>query len=207
MHRRQFIGMAGAFLAVGLLSQVCAAAPENYNPATTTVAILPVIDKTGVKMEKQRIAQIENGKKTLAEQFSRHGFKLVDDSAVARAVADLKINLDDEEEHRRETVYKIGRAVNADLVVFLVVTETRQQLKRSFFSEEKEGLAKIKIWFLDVKRESPILSAVVKEGKAAGKTFLGPAFESGSDRMANAVSNATKQVLEDFFKPYPVVQK
>lgn len=200
-----------AFLA--LFTLCCLFAPPvqaqetKYDPATTTVALLPVIDKTGEKLAERRKLQADTGTKNLIELFARRGFQLAKPEAVTKAISDLKINLDDEEDYRRATFYQVGKAVKADLVVFVVIQETREDTKTSLFKgSEKQGRATVKMWFLDVKRETPILSAVVKEGKAAGSAFLGGALQ-GTQRRANAVGNAIKEQMEAFLKPYPETKK
>lgn len=199
---------------LALFSLICLLAPRaqaeetRYDPAATTVALLPVIDKTGEKLAERRKLQADTGTKNLIELFARRGFKLADPEAVTKAISDLKIDLDDEEDYRRANFYQIGKAVNADLVIFVVIQETREDTKTSLFKgAEKQGRATVKMWLLDVKRETPILSAVVKEGKAAGAgAFLGGALQ-GTQRRANAVGNAIKEQLEAFLKPYPETKK
>ncbi len=172
----------------------------TYTPATTTVAILPVVNSGGEKNEGYKAKQTENGGKELVKEFTEHGFKTADDAAVAKAIADLKIDLSDEEQQKRENMLKIGQAVNADLVVFAVITDTSQQMHQNVFSNNREGKAKVKMWLLDVKGQSPIFSAVTSEGKSGGSYFSG--LDKGSARIVRAVANAERDSLKDFFKPY-----
>lgn len=71
---------------------------------------------------------------------------------------------------------------------------------------EKEGKARVKFWLLDAKKKKSIYSAVIKEGKAGGKSNLF-ATNEGSNRQINAAGNAVKELLEPFLKPYAPAKK
>ena len=43
----------------------------------------------------------------------------MDDASVAKAVSDLGIDLSDEEDQRREPIFKVGKALEADLVILV----------------------------------------------------------------------------------------
>lgn len=180
----------------------------RYVAAQTRVAILPVANRAGTKDETHRLKQTENAQKTLAEEFSHHGFVVVDPEIVNKVIAEAKFDIEDEEEYRKVRFYELGKAAGADLVIFVAIVEARRQDKRNLFSGvEVEGVAKIKTWFLDVQAETPILNGTIFEAKAAGQTFLGPINQGGSERIANAVSNAAKRVLEPFMKDYPPIRE
>lgn len=177
---------------------------RKYDPATTTVVVLPVVDATGEKVAERRKRQETVGYNNVKELFTKHGFQVVDEAKVTQALANSKVDLSDEENYRRETFYKVAKQAGGDLVVFVLVTDTRTDKKTSLFKgDELQGRAKIKMWLLDAKNEQAILSAVTKEGKAGGASKLF-ATNEGTDRRANAVGNAVKEQLEDFFKPYPM---
>ena len=126
----------------------------------------------------------------------------MDAAKVTQALADTKTDLSDEENYRRDSFYKVAKAAGGDLVVFVLITDSRTDKKTSLFKgDELQGRAKIKMWLLDAKNEQAILSAVTKEGKAAGASKLF-ATNEGTDRRANAAGNAVKEQLEEFFKPY-----
>ncbi len=180
----------------------------RYDPATTTIAILPCVDRTGEKVKEWRDRQAGAAYRNAIEQFAQRGFKIADKAEIAKAIADLKLNLDDEEDHRRENFYKVARAVNADLVLFCFVVETREDKKNGGVfggGDEIQGRATVKTWLLDAKKEQKILSADVKEGKAAGKSKLFGTNE-GRGRRVNAVGNAVKEQLEPLLKQYPKVK-
>ena len=180
------------------------AAPQ-FTPETTTVAIVPVVNAGGEKNEEFRTRQTESGNTELAKEFTAHGFKLIDQAAITKAMTELKVDLSDEEQQKRDNLYKIGKAVNAELVVFVVITDTAQQFHVGVFNSSREGRAKIKMWLLDVKNEVSLLSAVTKEGKSGGGFFSG--LDVGSKRIVIAVANGERDALANFFKPYPQNRK
>lgn len=180
------------------------AALRPLDPAATKIALLPVIDATGEK-DDQRRDQANAVRLEMLSQFTERGFLVIDEAKVARAIADLKIDFSDEEEQRREPVYKVGRAVEADLVLFVVVTQAYAKIKTNLFGEQREGLAKTKTWFLDVKAEKPILSAYVWEGKSTGSA--GPFAKGNRSQMGAASGNSIRDVLNDVLKAYPKKKK
>ncbi len=201
------------FAAVIVLT-VCASAPlraqgkvselRQLDPGAARVAILPVVDMTGEK-EDQRRDQANAARAEMISQFTERGFQVIDEAAVAKAIQDLGINFSDEEDQRREPVYKVGKAVGADLVIFVVITQAYAKTKQNLFNEQREGLAKTKTWLLDVKEEKPVLSAYVWEGKSTGSSGL---FSKGNrSRMGAACGNSVRDVLNDALKAYPRTKK
>ncbi len=187
----QYLGIA--LICTITCLQVPARSQDKYLPEHTTVAIVPIVNSGGEKNDGFRTKQTESGNAELVKEFTERGFQPVSSDAVNKAVADLKIDLTDEEQQKRENLYKIGKAVNADLVVFAVITDTAQQFHVGVFTNSREGRAKIKLWLLDVKNEKPILSAVVKEGKSGGSFFAG--LDVGSTRIIIAVANGERDAL------------
>lgn len=176
----------------------------KYVPASTRVAILPAVDRTGERAENRRLAQAKTAYENMVEQFTNKGFQIVSQDEVNAAVAKLGMDLNDEEEYRRENFYSVANAVNADLVIFAVVTDAGQGTKSGglFGSDELQGKARVKFWLLDAKSKKAVFSAVVKEGKAGGKSKLF-ATNEGNNRQINSVGNAVKELLEPFLAPYP----
>jgi hypothetical protein len=182
----------------------CAAQTPLYPPSRTTVAILPVVNESDSKSPEMRARQSDKAQQELTAQFAAHGFLLVPDSAVKQAISDAKIDLTDEDQQKRDTFYKIGTATHADLVAFLVITDTSQGWKQGFIPK-REGKAKLKMWLVDADKQ-PILSAAVKEAKASANDFMTYAVGSsfgGSEYTIRAIGNGIKDELKDFFKPYP----
>ena len=178
---------------------------DTYVPASTRVAILPAVDRTGERAENRREGQARAAYENMLDQFKTHGFQVVPQDEVNAAVAKSGIDLNDDEEYRRDNFYGIADAVGADLVIFAVVTDATQDVKKAgiFSSAEKQGRSHVKFWLLDAKKKRAIYSAVVKEGKAAGKSKLF-ATNEGSNRQINSVGNAVKELLDPFMRPYGV---
>jgi hypothetical protein len=200
-------------------------AAVTYTPTSTVVAILPVIKKADVtddnaKGDKKDAAKdaplqerhIVKAREELTTLFTGHGFRVADDAAVQKALADGKIDLSDEENQRRAVFYQIGKAAHADLVVFVVIESvSRHNKSNSFLGQQKEGKALLKLWLVDADREQPILNAVQHEGKAASNAFMdnqiGPDTNGYSRYTIRAVGHGLDDILKDFFKPYPETVK
>ena len=132
-------------------------------------------------------------------------FQVVPQEQVLAALAKSGIDLNDDEEYRRDNFYAIADALGADLVMFGVITDASRNDKGGGFlgsGGEKEGKARVKFWLLDAKKKKSIYSAVVKEGKAGGKSNIF-ATNEGNNRQINAAGNAVKELLEPFLAPYP----
>lgn len=180
---------------------------EKYVPASTKVAIFPAVDRTGERAENRRQGQAKTAYDNMVDQFQRHGFQIVRQDQVNSAIAKSGIDLNDEEEYRRDNFYQIAESVDADLVIFACVVDASQGKKSGGFfkGDEIQGKARVKFWLLDVKRKKSIYSAVVKEGKAAGKSKLF-ATNEGSNRQINSVGNAVKELLDPFMEQYPEIK-
>jgi len=203
--------------------------PITYTPASTVVAILPVIKKVdaqddsakGGKKDAAKDAardaplqerHVAKAREELGTLFTGHGFRLADDAAVQKALAEGKIDLSDEENQRRTVFYQLGKAVHADLVVFVIIESvSRHNKSNSFFGQQKEGKALLKLWLVDADREQPLLNAVQHEGKAASNAFLdnqlGPDTNGYTRYTIRAVGHGLDDILKDFFKPYPETAK
>ena len=194
-------------------------APPPYVPAQTTVAILPVVlklDTTGdnkdtAKTDPLKDRHVVKAQEELDLQFRSHGFKIADDAAVRKEVADEKLDLTDEENQRRAVFYQIGKAVHADLVAFVVIESvSRHNKSNSFMGQQKEGKALLKMWLVDAGAEKPILNAVQHEGKAASNAFMdnaiGPDTNGYSKFTIRAVGHGIDDMLKDFLKPYPEIK-
>lgn len=194
MTKREWIVL---FLLLGLVGIRTAWAQSS---GEQVVAILPTVNSSGEKDEKQRERQRIKGDETLSKEFADRGLRLADSDVVRKVLSDLKVDLSDEEQQKRASLFEVGKAVHADLVVFAVITHVSQQLHTNVLSSSREGKAQVKLWLLDVAHEKPILSASVKEGKSGGGFFAG--LDKGSDRIVIAVGNAIRDHLKEFFKPY-----
>ena len=182
------------------------AAVTTYAPHRTRVAILPVINQAGEKDAKQRAEQTRRGHEELTRQFKSRGFLLVDEADIAKTCADKEIDLQDEEQQKRATYYQVGRAVDADLVVFALIThvDQRRVLANTSGDQKLEGRASVKTWLLDVKRERPILNAATWQAGSSRSLFA--EFDSGARHIRNAIGGAMKEVLAPFLKSYPTLK-
>ncbi len=188
------------------------AAPAAYSPASTTVTILPVISKEDSKVDALKDRHITKAQEELAAEFTRHGFRVTADAAVQKALTDGKIDLTDEESQRRAVFYPVGKAVGANLVVFVVIESvSRHNKSNSLFGQQKEGKSLLKMWLVDADKEQPIINAVQEEGKAASNALLdnqiGPDTNGYTRYTIRAVGHGIDDLLADFFKPYPEVKK
>jgi RNase H-fold protein (predicted Holliday junction resolvase) len=172
---------------------------KNYTPATTKVVILPVIDKSGEK-DDQRRDQANAVKMEAYDQFFQRGFQVIDEATVTKAVTGSGINFDDQEEHRKDNLYKLGKALNADLVLFVVVDQAYSKIKKNVFNEQREGLAKTRTWLIDAKDQKPLLSAFIREGKSTGNSGIGS--KGNRSHMGAACSNAIRDTLNSVLTPF-----
>lgn len=176
-----------------------------YVTAQTSVAIIPIVNLSGEKWVELKQRQCDRGDQFLKEEFGIRGFQIVPQDQVTAAIAEIKFDPADEEQYRKQTFYDLGMKVNADLIIFVVITDTSQRLIQQFLAAKREGMAKMKIWLVEPKKEAPILSGFAVEGKSGGSVFAG--LDKGSDRQVIAVANGLRDALKNFFKPYPALKK
>lgn len=188
-------------------------ASEKYVPENTVVALLPVVNDTKNKDPNMQARQNEKAQQELEMRFAEHGFKLADTATVTKAVSDLKVDLTDPKQRTPETLYQIGKAVNAPLVAFLVVADARSGSKYnplSFGGLKKEGGATVKFWLVDAVADRPLLTEVTKSSKKGTSGFApwwAASGTSGNSLSVRALGDAVSAASKDFFKPYPVVKK
>lgn len=192
-----------AALAVGLLSTAKSQTTiyDTYVPSETPVAILPVINRSGEKVAEDRTKQSRFGSEELVKRFSERGFKLISSADIDGAIRDQKLDLDDEENYRRASLFPIGKAVKARLLVFVVIDSVDQRNVQKTFVQSKVAKANLRIWFLDIDSEKPLMTAFRQEASSEGGGMF-PAFEKGSARMPIAVANAVRKAFDPFFRPY-----
>ena len=179
---------------------------ERYEPSSTSVAIMPVINRSGEKVPEDRAKQARFGSEELVKRFTESGFKLISSAKINEAITVQKLDLDDEENYRKTEFYKIGKATGAQLLIFVVIDAVDQRDVHKVFVQSKVAKANIRIWFLDVSSEKPLLNGVRQEASSEGGGMF-PAFEKGSARMPIAVANAVRKALEPFLKQYKPVKK
>lgn len=194
---RTMLGVAAAVLYCGPAAAQ-RPAPE-YVPGNTVVCVLPVINKSGEKSAKQNADQAIKAHDRIVALFKERGFIVSPEAAGTDAIKRLDVDIQDEENYNRATLYKIGAEAKADLMVFAVITNVEQAIERRWTGERKQGRATVKMWLLDVKEKKAILSAVSKEASAEG--IVG--WQKGSKQIRDAASRAAGNALSDFLEKYP----
>ncbi|GAB4460561.1 MAG: hypothetical protein OHK0029_24780 [Armatimonadaceae bacterium] len=215
MIARKWVGtiLAGCLTLGFALSPVVAQEPIGGNArpvasvqARARVALLPVINFSGEKDDKQRRDQIAKAEEELAKQFRNRGFTLIDRAAIEQSLTDADIDLTDEEYHNRATLYRIGKAVNAEVIAFVVILDVDQRrVETPLDIDEMVGKAKTKMWVLDVANEKPIVNAVRQESQS--RSNIVPSLDSGARLIRKAVEGAVRDTLKPYLNQLPVAQK
>ena len=188
-------------------------ASDKYKPAETSVAILPVLNQTKGGWDDLKDREDEKGKQELVKHFQQCGFPLVEDAQITRSLSAIGLNPQQIAHQSPDSLtgsgalYKVGKAVNARLVVLLVITDTRSgnhfNLSNGFC---KEGGATVKLWLVDVTENRAILTEVTKSSKSTGASgLIQMAGTGGSSLSIRAIGGATSTALNDFIKHYPLV--
>lgn len=163
------------------------------------VVVVPILNQSGEKWTELRDKQIAKATEFVYEQFGRRGFDLVPALDVKEATEALKIDFTDEEQQKRATLFELGKKLDADYILFGVITHTEQKEFERALYKDIEGRTDAKIWFLDVRGQKPVLSAKTFTGRSGGNRItLRP-----SDRQVQAAANAFRDGLKEFFKDYP----
>jgi hypothetical protein len=176
-----------------------------YVPGNTTVAILPVVDLTGITDKRIRTGMVKAAAEALNKQFTDRGFKTITDKPVEEAVARLKIDLTDVEQHKRAVLLKLGQELGTDLIAFVAITDATSEQQLSGLVGGVTATVKIKCWLLDVKTSHPLLSAHVE----AGDSVRWSPYRSTpqATAVASASNMSVTHVFERALKLYPVVKK
>lgn len=171
------------------------------------IALLPVVNLSGEKDARQRRDQGKKGDEELRKLFTERGFVVLGDDVVQKALTDENIDLSDEEFHNRGTLYRLGKAMGADFVAFVVITDIEQQRVKTPLTDSQELVAKVKTktWLLDVPGERHILSATRQESQARNMWFA--EFDSGARLIRNTVAGCVRDTLKGFFRDYPGVAR
>ena len=176
----------------------------TYAPPLTKVVIMPVVNISGEKWGRLRESQTNCAYNELQSLFGERGFQQVDAKDVLKTITDQKVDLNDEEQWKRDTFYKVGEQIGADLVVYVVITDSTQRTKTSVLTVQREGNAKIKMWLLDAKNKVAIKSSKQYDAKRVSGSFGRGA--KGSALQVDAVRRAIQTGLDDFLKSYPVLK-
>ena len=162
--------------------------------ALPTVAILPTINRTPEENDQLRREMTVTVSDFLPRAFKANGFQVIEPQAIDASLKQTGLDLDDEEQHRRETFLKIGEAVKADYVYFSSIEST------GFFSANT-GKAVIRVWFLDVKGKGRILSARAVQGEARQRIGSSPK-SSEIAATGRAAEQSVKLILKQMNRAY-----
>lgn len=163
------------------------------------VLLLPVQNTTGEKWEELRTKLNERVSNQLQKAFGERGFTTLSGEPVQKAIEDEKIDFTDEENHRKDLMYRVGDRLQADYVVFVVITHNGQKTRENLFSTVKEGEVTIKYWLLDAKKREAIASAKSETAKARPA-----AFGKGSDQQLTAADRVVVAAFRPFLEKFPV---
>lgn len=173
-------------------------------PAETRVAVLPVISLTGEQWEKLKQSQIDAVYTESKSLFIKRGFSILDKDIVNTAITDLKVDLTDDSQNYKDSLFQIGQKVGADIVVFVTITDSTQKEKQkdpnNIFDDEKEGQARIRLWIIDIKNNTAVQNGIRYIAK---KREL---FKVGSTLQVHAAKAAVAIGLNKFLSPYKPVK-
>jgi hypothetical protein len=165
-----------------------------------SVAILPVQNTTGEKWAELKKGLTERVQAQLLKEFTGRGFAVKGPLETKSVLDALEIDLEDEENHRREVFFNVGEKAATDYVVFFVITHNTQRTKTNLFSSVPEGEVTVKYWVMDTKQRKPILSAKSETAKARPHSALGA---KGSDQQLTAADRVVTAALKDFLAQWP----
>lgn len=170
-----------------------------------SIAIVGVLNSSGEKWEDLKQKQVKAVMDYLHMEFQKRGFNITPGHTVTQCLTDMKLDMNDEENHRRPVLYEIGRKLDVDFVLFGVIASTRQHERNRFLYTDIEGETQAKIWLLDVRHELPVVSAKTFTGRSGGYRGA-PLLTKGSDRQVQSAINAFRDALSDFIKSFPMTQ-
>jgi len=212
MHMKVNMRIVGALGLLAVLLSQCTSsraqgqADTQYVPSSTTVAILPVVDRTGVKdgfdTEKLQKAVTDE----LIRQFSGRGFKIINGKVIDEVTARLKIDLKDEEQQKRAIIRSVGKESGADLVAFVTVMDVHSVSEGGWAISSTVASSKVKCWLLDTNSERALMSGKVET--ANNDSFFelqGIGGQAG--KIIRASAQAVRQAFDRALKPYPRIQK
>jgi hypothetical protein len=161
-----------------------------------TVAIVPTVNVSGEKWEDFRRRQATKIDAYLEKEFKAKGFKVIDPLFVQNAVEKLKIDFSDDETPKRSALFQLGKELGADYTYLPILQNTEQKQQDRDLYTDREGRTDVKIWFLNVREEKPILNAKTFIGRSGGLRFT---FRP-SDRQIQAAENAVRDSLNEAWK-------
>lgn len=208
--------LAGLLAALVTLPRFVEGQGTAYTPAATTVAVVPVVNITKSKHPDKdaelQAKQAGEGSRALAEAFKKHAFQLTDPALVTAAMQANHFDATNQADWTADSLAGIGKAVHANLVVLMVITDTHQGFRHGFLvmGAQREGEAKTKLWLVDTQAQTAVIDGVAAAGKAQASALQGWALggigEGSSAYVLKAVDDAVNKSLTGFFKSYPAAK-
>ena len=180
--------------------------PGFSQESAPSITILPVVITSGEKWEELRNNLTKRTHDQLVKVFKDRGFSIAPEETVKAKLQELKIDLTDEENHRRDTLYSVAEGLQTDYVIFFVITNNTQRTKTNVFSQVREGEVTAKYWLLDVKKREAVYSAKSETAKARPHADFGVA-PKGSDQQLTAADRVVPAALKDFLAKFPEIKK
>ncbi|MDO8650454.1 MAG: hypothetical protein Q7K33_04090 [Candidatus Berkelbacteria bacterium] len=194
------LGKLLVFIVIALMA-IAAVSAQNYDPATTKVALVPIINDSADPWQELKDKQKAEGTKYLVETLATRGFVLVNGEDVNKAIAKLGIDFNDDEQRTRANLFKVGNECGATLVFFVVIVESKQTTNTTILTSRTNGFATVKLTLVDANKQEAIFNAVKLQGKSTGGGFV-PG--KGSERQVVAVRNTINDILKKWLESYPV---
>lgn len=138
-------------LFVFVLMAIAVVSAQNYDPATTKVALVPIINDSADPWQELKDKQKAEGAKYLVEALTTRGFVLINGEEVNKAIAKLGIDFNDDEQRTRANLFKVGGECGATLVFFVVIVESKQTTNTSLLTSRTNGFATVKLTLVDAK--------------------------------------------------------
>ena len=175
-----------------------------FNPAETTIAVLPVVNETGKQNEElQKICF--DACEMIGQIFADRGFRVTPSADLAAFLAQQKINPGDEENRTKSQLLSIGKGLQANLVIAAVLKDLDTQMKVGVWVSRKVGRAKMQVKMLDVGSEGYLINGIFEANKRGQAIF--PDTAKSKSLRSQAVMNAVSAAFQDFLKPYKPLPK
>lgn len=176
-----------------------------YEPAKTTVLVLPVVNQTGKQQGKEENEAAQSAMELMMQVFDERGFAVVAATDVAAYIAKEKIDLKDEDVRTKGKLLEIGKALNANIVICAVLQELSSSTHMTILSTRKVGKAKMQAKLVDVATESYLINDAFSGSKKGSVLF--PGLEKSKSTRIAAVGETVSLILDDLLKPYKVTKK
>ncbi|MEK9167462.1 MAG: hypothetical protein AAB613_01850 [Patescibacteria group bacterium] len=187
-------------LFVFVLMAIAVVSAQNYDPATTKVALVPIINDSADPWQELKDKQKAEGAKYLVEALTTRGFVLINGEEVNKAITKLGIDFNDDEQRTRANLFKVGGECGATLVFFVIIVESKQTTNNSLFTQRTNGFATVKLTLVDANKQEAIFNAVKLQGRSTGSGII---VGKGSERQVVAVRNTIDDILKPWLKAYP----